>query len=293
MRQTLKNYYSLLRPHQWIKNFFIFAPLFFTFNFSIEKIFIVSYGFIAFCFAASSIYIFNDYHDIAEDREHPQKKDRPLACGKISKKSAIFLMIFFLAVAITSGMLLSVEYTLILIFYIILNLLYTIRLKHIAILDITIISIGFVLRIFAGTVLIKTNTSMWIILVTFMLALFLALSKRRDDCLLFADGKKTRKNIDGYNLEMINNAMVLMAGVTVVAYIMYTVSPEVIERIGSDKLYLTTIFVIMGIFRYMQITFVKNDSSSPTKILLRDRFLQLTISGWLASFYIIHLFKEI
>jgi hypothetical protein len=128
---------------------------------------------------------------------------------------------------------------------------------------------------------------MWIVLVTFVLALFLALAKRRDDCLLALDGKKTRKNIDGYNLEMLNAAMTLMAGVTVVAYIMYTVSPEVIERLGTHNLYITALFVIIGILRYMQLTFVEQNSGNPTKLVLKDRFLQITIILWITSFYLI------
>jgi hypothetical protein len=143
--------------------------------------------------------------------------------------------------------------------------------------------------VFAGAVLIAVTPTMWIVLVTFLLALFLALAKRRDDCLLAQGGLKTRKNIDGYNLELVNAAMVLMAAVTLVSYIMYTVSPEVVVRFGSDYLYLTALFVIVGILRYMQITFVEENSGSPTKLLLKDRFLQLTLVGWVMSFGLIKL----
>ena len=138
-----------------------------------------------------------------------------------------------------------------------------------------------------GAVLIDNTPSMWIVLVTFILALFLALAKRRDDCLLANQGKKTRKNIDGYSLEMVNGAMTLMAGMTVVSYIMYTVSSEVIARLGTQNLYLTAFFVLLGILRYMQLTFVEQNSGSPTKLILKDRFLQITILAWIASFYII------
>ena len=168
------------------------------------------------------------------------------------------------------------------------NILYTIKLKHISILDISIIATGFVLRIFAGAVIIAVDPSMWIVLVTFLLAMFLALAKRRDDCLLAGEGKKTRRNIGGYNLEMINLSMVFMAVLTAVAYIMYTVSPEVINRIGSDRLYLTTVFVVTGVLRYMQITFVEEKSGNPTKIVLKDRFLQLVIILWLVTFWALH-----
>lgn len=277
----------LLRPHQWIKNFFVFAPLFFTFNFQTEIIITVAIGFALFSLAASSIYVLNDYHDIAEDRAHPTKKNRPLASGSVSKKNAIVLMLTLFMVSIGGAIILSTGFALVLAIYILLNIAYTFGLKHISILDIAIIAIGFVLRIYAGAVLIDTNPSMWIVLVTFVLALFLALAKRRDDCLLALDGKKTRKNIDGYNLEMVNAAMTLMAGVTVVSYIMYTVSLEVIQRIGTHNLYLTALFVIIGILRYMQLTFVEHNSGSPTKLVLKDRFLQLILIGWIGSFYLI------
>lgn len=119
---------------------------------------------------------------------------------------------------------------------------------------------------------------------TFLLALFLALAKRRDDVLLALDGQQTRKNIDGYNLEFVNASMVLMAGVVIVSYIMYTISPAVTARLGTEYLYLTSFFVILGILRYMQITFVEENSGSPTRVVIKDTFLKLTIFFWLLSF---------
>lgn len=278
---------QLLRIHQWIKNIFIFAPLFFSFAFEEEKIIAVAAGFMLFSLAASSVYILNDYHDINEDRIHPTKRYRPLANGTISIRAGLSLMFLLSGIALGGAFILSPIFLAILSLYILLNIFYTYKLKHIAILDVTIIAIGFVLRIFAGAALIFVEPSMWIVLVTFLLALFLALAKRRDDCLLMLDGKKTRKNIDGYNLEMVNASMVLMAGITVVAYLMYTISEEVTARFESHYLYLTTLFVIIGILRYMQITFVEANSSSPTKLVLKDRFLQLVIIGWIATFYLI------
>lgn len=283
----MKDIILLIRPHQWIKNFFLFAPLFFSFSFYSDKIITVSIGFILFSVAASSIYVLNDYHDIEEDKLHPTKRNRPLASGKVAKSSARILIFGLMALSLIGSLLLSYGFFMIVSLYIVLNIAYTFKLKHISVLDISIIAVGFVLRIHAGAVLIDNNPSMWIVLVTFVLALFLALAKRRDDCLLALDGKKTRKNIDGYNLEMLNAAMTLMAGVTVLSYIMYTVSAEVIERLGTQNLYLTSFFVIIGILRYMQLTFVFKNSGSPTKLLLKDRFLQFTIMFWIASFYIV------
>jgi len=222
--------------------------------------------------------VLNDYHDIEEDKAHPVKKNRPLASGRVTKSSAKVLIFGLMSFSLFGSFVLSIEFMAVVMFYIVLNIAYTFKLKHISILDISIIAVGFVLRIYAGAVLIDNSPSMWIVLVTFVLALFLALAKRRDDCLLA---------LDGYNLEMVNSAMSLMAGVTILSYIMYTVSPEVIEKLGTHNLYLTSFFVIIGILRYMQLTFVLQNSGSPTKLVLKDRFLQLTIIAWIVSFYII------
>lgn len=279
--------FTLMRPHQWIKNMFLFAPLFFSFSYSLEYFSDVLLGFFLFSVLASSIYIFNDYCDIQEDRLHPTKKNRPLAKGTISKVQALMLMCVLSLATLFFSATISLEFMTILVIYAVLNLAYSLKLKHIAILDISIIATGFVLRIFAGAAIIEKPVSMWIILVTFLLALFLALAKRRDDVLLNQKGAKTRKNIDGYNLEMINSSMTLMATATVVSYIMYTVSPEVIAKTGTHNLYLSSIFVIVGVLRYLQLTFVEQKSASPTKLLLKDIFLQLIVILWIISFYII------
>jgi len=280
MRELL----TLLRPHQYIKNLFIFAPMLFAFSFTQINFLYALIAFALFSLAASAIYILNDYMDVEEDRKHPNKKNRPLASEAISMQSANFLFLLLGATALIGAYLFSKELAGVLFVYIALNILYSIKLKHIAIVDIFIISTGFVLRLFAGAVATQTPLSMWIILITFLLAIFLALAKRRDDVLLSLQGRETRKNIDGYNLEFVNAAMVLMSGVVIVSYLQYTVSPEVIGRIGSEYLYLSTFFVLLGILRYMQITFVEQTSGSPTKIVLKDRFLQITILLWIASF---------
>ncbi len=176
-------------------------------------------------------------------------------------------------------------------FYITLNIGYSFYLKHIAILDVTIIAIGFALRLFVGSTTTGIPLSMWIVVMTFLLALFLALAKRRDDVLIFLEtDSKVRKVIDGYNLQLIDGTMMIMASVVIVAYILYTTSVTTIQRLQSEYLYLTALFVILGIMRYLQIAFVVNDSGSPTKIVLKDRFMHLTIMAWIFSFiWIIYL----
>lgn len=282
----MKDIFILIRPHQYIKNIFIFLPLFFSGQIlNLDLLLNALLAFIAFSLSASGIYILNDYHDIEEDRQHPKKKNRPLAAGKISKQLAIFLMGALALSGLALMASLSMQSVVILSAYILLNIAYSFYLKHIAIVDITIIAIGFVLRLFVGATVTAIPLSMWIVIMTFLLALFLALAKRRDDVLLFLDtGKKMRKVIDGYNLQLIDGAMMVMASVVIVSYILYTTSVEVVQRLHNEYLYLTALFVIVGILRYLQISFVEQDSGSPTKIILRDRFIQITLVLWVSAF---------
>jgi len=288
----MKDIIKLMRPQHYIKNLFIFMPLFFAGQFT-QSILLVNaaYAFLAFSLVASAIYILNDYQDIEEDKAHPKKKYRPLASGVISKNTALIVMIVLFVVGVSLMALLSVKAFWILTSYIVLNIAYSFHLKHIAILDIIIIAIGFVLRIFVGSVVTTTSLSMWIVIMTFLLTLFLALAKRRDDVLLFmGTGKKPRKVIDGCNLQFIDAGMMIMASVVIVVYVLYTTSAAVLQRLHNEYLYMTALFVIMGIMRYLQISFVDENSGSPTHIILTDRFIQLTILAWLASFvWIIYL----
>lgn len=285
----MKDYITLARPHQWVKNAFIFLPAFFAgkvFDFAMLPE--ILYGFFIFCFASSAAYVLNDIADKEQDALHPEKKYRPVACGKISPMQAKIFTGALEAVALSLSFLLNTEFFYCIVAYILINAAYSFYLKHIPVLDIIIVSTGFLLRIFAGGILTDVPISHWIVIMTFLLSLFLALAKRRDDVLIFNNsGEKMRKAVDGYNLEFINAGMMIMAAVIVVAYIMYTLSEEVMQRIGSREIYFTTVFVIAGLLRYMQISFVENNSGSPTRTLLRDRFIQITILGWLASFFLL------
>ncbi len=275
-----------MRPHQYIKNLFIFLPLFFALKITDPSLlFNAVIAFIAFSLTASAIYTLNDYHDIEEDRQHPKKKERPLASGAISKSQAITIMSVLFVAGFTLMASLSLKAAGILAAYVIMNIAYSFYLKHVAILDVVIIAIGFVLRLFIGSAVTDIPLSMWIVVMTFLLALFMALAKRRDDVLIYLDtGKKMRKVIDGYNLQFLDTAMAIMASVVIVSYTIYTTSSEVVARVHSEYLYLTSLFVILGIMRYLQVAFVLKDSGSPTKIVLKDRFMQLTLIGWVLTF---------
>ncbi len=192
------------------------------------------------------------------------------------------------------GWYLAEKFLFILGIYFILNLGYSFGLKTIPILDIIIVAVGFVLRVKGGAIIAHVGVSEWLTIMIFLLALFMAIGKRRDDVLLkLASGTDMRKSIKGYNLEFLNVLLALVCAVIVVAYFMYTMSPEVLQRMGTYRLYYTCLFVLAGIIRYLQIIYVKAASGSPTKILYKDRFIQATIILWIASFYIIIYLKDI
>jgi len=280
------NIIKLLRPEQYIKNLFIFLPLFFAMKITdAAALFHATIAFIAFSLTASAIYTLNDFHDIEEDRQHPKKKNRPLASGAITKPQAINIMLLLFAVGMGLMSTLDMPAMIILVAYVIMNIGYSLYLKRVAILDVTTIAIGFVLRIFVGAAVTDTPLSRWIIIMTFLLALFMALAKRRDDVLIYLDtGKKIRKVIDGYNLQFLDTSMGIMASVVIVAYTIYCTSAEIVAQFNSEYLYLTVLFVILGIMRYLQISLVLKDSGSPTQIVLKDSFIQLTLVGWIATF---------
>jgi len=284
----LRPYISLLRPQQYLKNGLIFFPAFFALRITEGPLLLhTSLAFLAFCLIASGVYIFNDWADREEDRRHPVKRLRPLAAGSLPAAHALALMALLWLVGLLLFALLSSHGLLLALAYIGLNLAYSLFLKKMAIIDLTIIALGFVLRIAVGAAIGQIPLSMWIILMTFLGALFLGLAKRRDDVLLASEGNQVRQAIQGYNLPFINGAMMVMASVLIVSYISYTISPEVIHRFGSQYLYLTVFFVLLGILRYMQITLVEQQSGHPTQVLLHDRFLQLTILGWLLTFVVL------
>lgn len=292
MSSSLNSFVALVRPHQYIKNLFIFMPMFFVGQIAdTELLFKAMLAFVAFCLSASAVYILNDYQDIDADREHPRKQNRPLASGAVSQKAGLMLMSLLAVCGLGLMSLVSIDALGILGLYMVLNLAYSFKLKHIAILDVIIIATGFVLRLFVGSVATSISLSMWIVIMTFLLALFMALAKRRDDVLIYINtGKKMRQVVDGYNLQLIDSAMTIMAAVVIVSYILYTTSVDTVQRLGSDHLYVTALFVILGIMRYLQIALVEENSGSPTRIALVDRFIQVTIVAWLASFgWIIYL----
>lgn len=289
----IKNYLRLIRPQHWIKNLFVLLPLFFGGElFAGQALAGALVTFVAFSLVASSVYCYNDIVDADDDRRHPVKCRRPVAAGKVSVAGAYRLMALTALLGAAATMLLPPTVMppvlAVVAFYYVLNLAYCSRLKQYAIIDVCVVATGFVLRVIAGGLAADVELSHWLVLMTFLLTLFLSLAKRRDDVVrMNATGKPPRHNTIRYNLTFINQAITLTAAVTTVCYIMYTVSPEVTGRFGTGSLYLTTILVIVGLLRYLQLTVVDNRSGDPVKVMLHDHFSQCVVAAWIAAFLII------
>lgn len=282
----------LLRPSQWIKNFFVFAPI--IFGGALFDVGALTQGlvaFFAFSFAASSIYCFNDIHDVADDRRHPEKCHRPIASGAVSVGQGYVLMAFMFLLSMAACGLASGQawrLAFVIAFYWLLNLAYCARIKQYAIVDVCVVAFGFVLRMCAGGVATGIVLSKWIVLMTFLITLFMSFAKRRDDVLRMEQtGEAPRRNTSRYNSTFINQALTITASVTLVCYIMYTVSPETVARFHSEYLYLTSVFVLLGLLRYIQIAVVDKKSGNPTKVIIHDRFIQLDVLAWLVTFVLI------
>lgn len=288
-------YLKLLRVEQWVKNTFIFVPLFFSGNiFNKELLMMSIFAFVVFSLVASSIYIINDYMDIEADKKHPKKKHRPLASGAISKGMAKILFGGLLGSAVAIILLgyysfginfeTGIEkFGLIILAYFLMNITYTFKLKHIAIVDITIIALGFVMRVISGGYATGIIISQWAILLTFVLALVLAIGKRRGELINAQLTGKTRKALDGYNIQFADIALSISCTLAVVCYLMFTLSPEIQEKF-HDRVFYTVIFVLFAFLRYLQQTLVYNKTESPTEIVYKDRYIQITLVLWIVAF---------
>lgn len=292
----MRNILLLTRPQHWIKNAFIFMPIFFAgMMTNLELLTEAALAFMAYSFAASAIYCYNDIIDVEDDRRHSVKRLRPIASGAISVRMGYVVMMVCLllsAAFIALSGEKATELGIVVAIYFFMDIAYCMLLKRYAIVDVVVLSIGFVLRILAGSAATGIIPSQWLVLMTFLLTLLMGFAKRRDDVLrMEKTGEAPRHNTHRYNLTFINQTITVTASVTLVCYIMYTISPEVTARIRFPYLYLTTIFVVVGILRYMQITTVDEKSGDPTKIILSDRFLQAVIALWgLFYLFVIYIF---
>ncbi len=284
---------------QWVKNLFVFVPLFFSGNITNVDLLTKSIvAFVIFSLTASVVYILNDYNDIEADRKHPEKRRRPLASGAISKRQAVAILIVLLVINSIAVFLAQIyfhqnlwKFAVIIGFYFVMNLAYTFRLKHVAIVDISIIAVGFVLRVLSGGYITGIKTSQWAILLTFVLALVLAIGKRRGELINAQVSGKTRRALDGYNVQFADITLSISVTLAIVCYLMFTLSPEVQMRF-HERVFYTVIFVVFAFLRYLQQTLVYNRTESPTKIVYRDRYIQVTLVLWVAAFLIQIYFKK-
>jgi len=274
----------LARPRQWVKNTFVFAPLFFTpsaLSWSSAKSVLLLFA--GFCLVASAVYCFNDFHDREADRKHPVKKNRPIAAGEVSGAAAMAMACVLLIVGIAIVGLTAPDAAVYVVLYIAANVAYSVILKRFPIVDVLTISAGFVLRIYAGAAVLEITPTVWIQICAGLLALFIALAKRRDD-LVRELGAEHRESLSGYSKPFLDTCVVVTLAVLLVSYLIFTADQKAMERLGSDKLFLTTPFVIAGLFRYLQLMLVYERSGSPTDLIFTDRFLMVTVAAWLATF---------
>jgi 4-hydroxybenzoate polyprenyltransferase len=289
----LRHILILIRPEHWVKNLFLFIPAFFSARLTEPMVFEhASIAFCAFCCIASAVYVLNDLVDAPHDRQHPLKKDRPIARGVMSAWQGVAVMTVLLGIGFGLTLLLNTETLILGLSYLVINVFYSFYLKHIALVDISLISLGFIIRIFMGGAATGIPISQWLIVLTFLLALILGLAKRRGEYIVASDGHSFRKALEGYNLPFLDVAMVVCSTVAIVAYLMYCFSPEVTGRIGSDKIFYTTFFVILGILRYLQLAMVYNRTESPTRALMRDHFLQIVLCCWIGAFAFLLYFRH-
>jgi 4-hydroxybenzoate polyprenyltransferase len=278
-------FFAAMRPHQWVKNLFIFAPLLFGKKLTDPSA--VGYSMLAFsvfCCLASGLYIFNDWLDAEEDRAHPEKRNRPISSGALPVTVALFGAAVLALTGLWLAALIGLKFFFVAALYFILTLGYCLALKRLIVLDAMTIASGFVLRVVGGAVAVAVMPTHWLIVCTFLLALFLAFTKRRQELLTLSESAGEHREVlseysVGY-LEQVNNIII---GASIVCYALYTVAPETIERFGTDKLIYGTIFVVYGLLRYLAL--IKNAAygGNPSKMLTQDKPLLISVVGW--AFY--------
>jgi 4-hydroxybenzoate polyprenyltransferase len=281
-----------MRPRQWVtKNIFIFAALVFDKQLLIVDSFLRTLaGFALFCLISSSVYIFNDLADVEADRQHPEKKNRPIASGRLPVPAAWAAGILLAVITLATGYLLAPSFGYVIGLYFLINMAYSKWLKHIAIIDVLVISAGFVLRVGAGVTLIQVERfSPWLYVVMTLLSLFLGFGKRRAELALLAQGAGShRKVLDGYTLPLLDKYIMIVSGTTIVAYSLYTFSAPNLP--ANHSMMLTIPFVVYTIFRYLYLVEVKRAGGAPEEVLLSDRPFQIAMLLWagtvLAIFYL-------
>jgi 4-hydroxybenzoate polyprenyltransferase len=281
----VRDIWRLLRPAQWSKNTVLFAALIFSKHlFIAADVATVVTAFVCFCCVASSAYVVNDLRDCERDRQHPLKSRRPLPAGRVARSTASVLACGLMTTGLAGSFALGGSFGTLVAFYLALQIAYTFALKDMVILDVMAIATGFVVRAVAGGVVIGVPVSPWLIICTFLLALFLGFSKRRHELVLLEDrATEHRTALREYSPYFLDQMISVVTASTVVAYAIYTASPEVREKLGTDKLYLTIPFVLFGIFRYLYLVHQREEGGNPTQLLLSDQPLLIDVGLWIAT----------
>ncbi|MFC1591143.1 decaprenyl-phosphate phosphoribosyltransferase [Thermodesulfobacteriota bacterium] len=269
-----------IRPKQWTKNLIIFAPLLFSQNLrDQERILQSIFAFAVFCIVSGCVYILNDLIDLEQDKRHPIKSTRPLASGLLKPNIArIAFVVLLLAAGFISASFLNLQFSIATCIYLVLQIAYSTYLKHVVIIDVFCIAAGFVLRVIAGAEAIDVTFSTWLLFCTMLLSLFLALSKRRHELILLeGDAIHHRKILFEYSPSLLDHMISIVTTSTVIAYILYTISEDTVEKFGTDGLKYTVPFVLYGVFRYLYLIHQKNEGGSPEKVLLNDRPILFTV----------------
>jgi len=266
----------MLRPNQWTKNAVVFAAFFFAFWDRSQNLrFLTGLAAVLpaallFCLVSSGIYIFNDIIDAAADRLHPTKRFRPIAAGRVAVPTAARLSAVLIIGGLSVGWVFNPSFALTAGSYVALQLLYTLFLKRVALIDVLIIAAGFVLRAVAGAVVLGVQISPWLLLCAFLLALFLALCKRRHEKIITNSGPDVRESLAKYDERLLDQLIAIISSATIVCYSIYTLSPSTIEKFKTARLGLTIPFVMFGIFRYLDLVYRHEKGDRPEKILLTD-----------------------
>jgi 4-hydroxybenzoate polyprenyltransferase len=277
-----------LRPHQWIKNLVVLAALAFSKHLFDPDAFVrAGLAFVVFCALAGATYLVNDVLDAEEDRQHPLKRHRPIASGALSPMTARGAAAALTAASLAVSVWLGREFALAALVYLLLTLAYSLRLKHHVILDVLAIAIGFVIRAVAGALAIEVRFSDWLLVCTILLALFLALAKRRHELVTLEDAAGHRRILKEYSPYLLDQMIAVVTASCLTAYAFYTLAPETIEKYRTDRLAWTIPFVIYGIFRYLYLVHRRDKGGSPTDVLLADRPLLAAVALWAAAVVVI------
>jgi len=274
-----------LRLKQWIKNLIIFAPLIFSEN-VFDRILLLKsvFAFVLFCLVSGAAYILNDIKDLEEDRLHPLKSKRPLASGRLKKSLALFTFFFLVILSLMGAFLINIFFCIALGVYLVLQVSYSFWLKHVVILDVFLIATGFLIRVIAGGLVIEVQLSPWLFICTILLALFLALSKRRHELILLNESAGIHRPIlKEYNPHLLDQMIAVVTASTVISYCLYTISSETIEKFGTRNLIFTVPFVLYGIFRYLYLVHQKNEGGSPELLIITDKPLLIDVFLWIAT----------